>query len=182
MRALERLIPVDTGPEGLLSIYLNDHRSGAEGAMALASRSARSNADNDVGAYLTGHFLPELRVERARLESARTALDVADNPFKQWAARVGEFVGRAKLNGAVSGYSPLSRVVELELLIAGVATKRQLWRSLGTVSAGGGFDDDIARADEQIDRLTELHRWAVSEAFYGVSIDIGPAPADGDST
>jgi hypothetical protein len=35
-----------------------------------------------------------------------------------------EKVGRLKLNGQLTGYSPLSRVVELEGLLAGIAGKR----------------------------------------------------------
>jgi hypothetical protein len=35
-----------------------------------------------------------------------------------------------KLNGQLRGYSPLSRLDELELLQIGVAGKRRLWRAL----------------------------------------------------
>lgn len=178
MYLIDRFVTLDADPYGLLSIYLNDHRAGAEGASALTARCARSNADNDVGAYLTGRFLPELRIDRARLEAVRAGRGVGDNPFKQWSARLGAFVGQLKTNGALTGYSPLSRVVELELLISGVVSKRQLWQTLATVSGSGAFDDDIERADDQIDRLVHLHRWAVGEAFPAVSLD-GVAPPDG---
>ncbi len=180
MNLLDALLPPDAGPTGQLSIYLNDHRAGAEGAEALAERCARSNADNAVGRYLTDHFLPELRDDRALLETVRERLDVRDNPFKQWAARLGELVGRTKANGAVTGYMGLSRVLELEALISGVAAKRQLWRGLTTVSDADTYDARIARADEQIERLTSLHLWASEQAFLEDASERGDGGHDGD--
>lgn len=156
-----------TGTRGQLAIYLNDHRAGAEGAEALARRSARSNADNVVGEYLGGEFLTELRNDRALLEVLRERIGVLPNPAKQCAARVAEFVGRAKLNGAVTGPTPLSRVLELEALLAGVIAKRQLWRTAATLPdvEADLFEERLVSADDQIERLEELQRWAASIAF-----------------
>ena len=156
-----------TGTRGQLAIYLNDHRAGAEGAEALARRSARSNADNVIGEYLNGQFLPELRDDRALLEALRERMGVQPNPAKQFAARAAEVLGRAKLNGAVSGPTPLSRVLELEALIAGVIAKRQLWRTAAVLPdvEADLFEERITSADEQIERLQELHRWATRQAF-----------------
>jgi len=167
MNALDSLLGTD--PETQLAIYLNDHRAGAEGAEALANRSARANADNAVGAYLGGQFLTELRDDRALLEALRERLGVRPNLAKQCATRAAEFVGRAKLNGAVTGPTPLGRVLELEALIAGVVAKRQLWLTATTLpdADAGLFEERIARADDQVDRLQELHRWAAGEAFAG---------------
>lgn len=165
MHLSELLTRREPSPEALMGIYLNDHRAGAEGAGALARRCAKSNAGNEVGRYLTETFLPELALDRARLEEVRAQTGVGDDPVKQLGARVGEFVGRAKPNGALRSYSPLSRVLELEMLIAGVTDKRRLWATLSTVSGGGDHRDEIARAEDQIDRLSELHLWAIGEAF-----------------
>ena len=41
-----------------------------------------------------------------------------------------EKLGRLKLNGRLLGYSPLSRVVELEALVLGVRGKLSLWLAL----------------------------------------------------
>ena len=57
------------------------------------------------------------------LEVGRDRVKVAGG----WTA---EKVGRLKLNGRFAGYSPLSRVLELEGLIAGVNGKLALWHSL----------------------------------------------------
>lgn len=167
MNALDHLL--GGGAAGQLAIYLNDHRAGAEGAEALARRSARSNAGNAVGEYLGGRFLTELRDDRALLEALRERLDVPPNPAKQCAARIAELIGRAKLNGAVTGPTPLGRVLELEALIAGVVAKRQLWLTATTLpdADAGLFEERIARADDQLDRLQDLHRWAAGEAFAG---------------
>lgn len=156
-----------TGTRGQLAIYLNDHRAGAEGAEALARRSARSNADNVVGEYLRGEFLTELRNDRALLEVLRERIGVLPNPAKQCAARLAEFVGRAKLNGAVTGPTPLGRVLELEALLAGVIAKRQLWRTAATLPdvEADLFEERLVSADDQIERLEELQRWAASIAF-----------------
>lgn len=152
-----------------LSISLNDHRAGAEAAEALASRSARSNADNVVGEYLGNEFLPQLRDDRALLEDVRQRFEVRSNPAKQCVARIAEFVGRAKLNGALTGPTPLSRVLELEALISGVTGKRQLWRALAALPANDSdvFDQRVARAENQLERLDALHRWAAAQAFDG---------------
>ncbi len=169
MNPLDHLLGTDAGSQ--LAIYLNDHRAGAEGAEALARRSAGANADNAVGEYLGGQFLTELRDDRALLEALRERFGVRPNPAKQCAARVAEFLGRAKLNGAVSGPTPLGRVLELEALITGVTGKRELWRTAITLPNVEAhlIEERLARADDQIERLQELHRWATTEAFDTVA-------------
>ena len=156
-----------TDADTQLGIYLNDHRAGAVGASALARRSAAANTDNAIGEYLGGRFERELTDERALLDALRERLGVRSNPVKQYGARLAELLGRAKLNGALTGPTPLSRVIELEALIAGVAAKRQLWRTAIALPDVDTelFEEQLTRADEQLDRLQELHRWATHEAF-----------------
>ena len=60
------------------------------------------------------------------------AVDAGRDRVKVTAAWVGEKAGRLKPNGQLTGYSPLSRVVELEGLSLGIEGKRLLWVSLGT--------------------------------------------------
>lgn len=153
-----------------LQIYLNDHRAGAEGARALAERSAKSNSGNTVGDVLINRFIPELRDERSVLDAARRKIGARDNTMKQWAARAVEFGGRAKLNGSLLEPSPSSTVVELEALMAGVTDKRDLWRVLDTI----GYPDDqqygdlIDQSDRQLGYLGDAHRWATLRAFGGM--------------
>ncbi|MGH2986704.1 MAG: hypothetical protein ACRDLO_08460, partial [Solirubrobacterales bacterium] len=67
------------------------------------------------------------------------------------------------------GYSPLSRVVELEGLVIGVTGKLALWEALRD-SIGDGLDgvDFVAlgtRAQGQRTELEALRRKAAAEAF-----------------
>ena len=86
-------------------------------------------------------------------------------------AWVGEKLGRLKLNGQLRGYSPLSRVLELEALSVGVAGKLALWQSLQSVPGLSerlsGFDlDHLAeRARRQRAEIEEQRIKAASETF-----------------
>lgn len=156
----------------MIGIYLNDHRAGSTAGRALAERCAGSNRDTALGQYLTDEFLPQLALERQLLDRVRERLGVRDNPVKQFVARAGELLGRAKLNGQVRGYSPLSRIVELEALVGAVSTKRQLWRTLAALTTvdDNMFEARIVDADEQRDRLDRLHRSAVVELFGSLEV------------
>lgn len=172
-------------PEQLLAIYLNDHRAGATGGEALAERCASANEDNAVGRYLSTEFIPQLRDDLELLERVRRQFGVRPNRLKQAAARVGEIVGRAKLNGTLATYSPLSRVIELEALATAVSGKRQLWSSLATLTSAepNVFEQRMAVAVEQTTRLQALHRTAVVDAF-GPELDatIGDGAGNGERT
>ena len=88
-------------------------------------------------------------------------------------AKVGEKLGRLKPNEQLTGYSPLSRVLELEGLRGGVQAKLGLWDSLREVAE---HDDRLdpeqmaelqAKAQKQLDGLREQSRMAAHEAFVG---------------
>jgi hypothetical protein len=60
-----------------------------------------------------------------------------------------EIASRLKANGRLIGYSPLSRVLELEGLIMGITGKLEMWRSLQAIENGsriGGVDFDLLAA------------------------------------
>ena len=91
--------------------------------------------------------------------------------LKTAGAKVGEKLGRLKLNNELIGYSPLSRVLELEGLRSGVQGKLGLWDSLAQIAP---FDERLdrdeiaslaARAERQLEGLREHHRMAAREAF-----------------
>ncbi len=96
-------------------------------------------------------------------------LGVAQGRLKPLAAVFGERLGRLKLNGRLWGYSPLSRLDELELLQIGVVGKRMLWRALEHTHAGQlpefELDALAARASEQLRRLEALHQRAAALAL-----------------
>lgn len=156
---------VDDSPSGLLEIYLSDHRAGAAAARALAERCADSNRESALGQYLQDDFLPELAKEIEELEAFCRRKGFSTSTTKQLAARAGELAGRLKLNGRIWGYSPLSRILELEGLIVGVTGKQQLWSVLAELDAGGPFAELAQQAQRQREQLEHFHRSSLHEAF-----------------
>lgn len=143
-----------------LATYLNDHLAGATGGVELARRlrsSIRSDsrADNPLA-----QVCAEIEVDRDTLRRLMQRLEIRRGVLKPAVAWAGEKAGRLKLNGRLTGSSPLSRLVELELLFIGITGKRQLWRSLER-SLGESLDEFdfrqlAARADRQRNVVGEL--------------------------
>jgi hypothetical protein len=153
----------------LLAIYLNDHLAGATAGVELARRSESANRGSDFGSFL--HELGvEIESDRRELADLMGRLGIAQDRLKVAAAWTAEKVGRLKPNGALTGYSPLSRVLELEALSGGVEAKLSLWRALGELSADarlGDFDSErfIERARSQLEGLERHHRHAARLAL-----------------
>jgi hypothetical protein len=154
-------------PDGrLLAIYLNDHLAGATMGIELTRRSLRANRGTELGRFLEA-LLQEIQEDRRTLESMMEALGVPKSAVKPRLAVAAERVGRLKLNGQLTGYSPLSRVLELEGLTIGVAGKLSLWRNLrdgaGLAERLPDVDLDalIARAERQLSAIAE-HRVAAA--------------------
>jgi hypothetical protein len=155
--------------KGLLEIYLNDHLTGATVGVELARRLRSSNADDDTFGPPLAQMCTEIEDDRGSLEEAMRQLDIPRGKVKPAGAWVGEKLGRLKLNGRLTGYSPLSRQLELEVLYMGIAGKARLWRALES-SQGQHLDGiDFAqlgeRAAGQLARLEQLHLSAVALAL-----------------
>jgi hypothetical protein len=137
----------------LLGIYLNDHLAGATAGSALARRAHRNNRGTGLGAVLE-RVAQEIEEDRMELLRVMRLLAVEPSTFKRSAAVVTERVGRLKLNGRLRGYSPLSRVLELEGLIIGIEGKKNLWLNLrdGADLAERLGDVDLERLIERADR------------------------------
>lgn len=154
----------------LLGIYLNDHLAGATIGRELARRSEQSNRGSSFGPFLA-ELAREIDEDRRTLLGIMAALDVGVDSLKVGAAWLGEKAGRLKLNGRLRGYSPMSRVVELEGLALGVAGKRAGWRTLKLLApqlpalAPFDLDELERRADGQLERLEMRRREAVAAAF-----------------
>lgn len=148
------------GP-GLLSIYLNDHLAGATGGAELARRLARAERGSADGATLA-RLAGEIVEDRQALRELMHEVGVPVRQYKVYAGWVAERVGRLKLNGRLLSRSPLSRLVELELLRLGVEGKVAGWRTLKVVAAARGspsterLDALIARAHDQSETLEDL--------------------------
>ena len=152
----------------LLAIYLNDHLAGATVGVELVRRTARENAGTDLGAFLRDRLLPEILEDRQTLERLMRQPGIARSRPKIAAAWVVEKLGRLKLNGELTRYSPLSRLLELEGLAAGIEGKRALWLALGETTSVEGFDFDALaeRAADQRARL-EGHRLQAAARALG---------------
>jgi hypothetical protein len=153
-------------PMRRLDTYLNDHFAGATFGMELSCRAAAENRGTELGDFL--HVLHmEIVEDRRTLRDVMSALGVEASPLKPAGAWLLERAGRLKLNGQLRGHSPLSPLIELEGLEAGVAGKRSLWQVLGRAFPGDAplerfhLDALVARAEEQLRGLQE-HRLALA--------------------
>ena len=159
-----------------LAIYLNDHRAGAAAGTELAGRLWRRNRSGPWDARLHD-VLEALQAEKETLDAVRAALEVDGGQFRRTAALVAERVSRLKPNGHFLSYSPLSRVDELEALMAGVQTKLRLWIFLDlakpSLAALANFDFERlqAQSHEELATLGEIHEWAVRQCLV-----FGPHP------
>jgi hypothetical protein len=152
----------------LLAIYLNDHLAGSIVGVGLARRARASNEGSELGRTLA-EVEAEIEADQATLRRLMERLDVAESKVKPAGAWLAEKLGRLKLNGQLRGYSPLSRVVELEGLCAGVTGKMLLWRAMertfGSSLSGFDFAALAERADSQRRRL-EAHRLDAAEQAF----------------
>lgn len=158
------------GGASRLSVYLNDHLAGATVGVELARRAAGSNRSTDYGPVLS-ELAEEVERDRETLVAIMKRLGIGRDRIKVLASWGAEKAGRLKLNGQLLGYSPLSRLVELEALSLGVEGKLALWLSLrqthGADPRLGGIELDelIDRARSQRRRLERQRRRAADEAL-----------------
>jgi hypothetical protein len=152
----------------LLGIYLNDHLAGASAGRDRCRSARDANGDSELGRFLD-HLLGEIAEDRRTLLEVIAAVGVAPSTVKTALARLAERAGRLKPNGQLTGYSPLSRVVELEALSLGVEGKRRLWIVLGELGdqrlARFDFAALAGRAERQRDEIEPHRRAAARMAF-----------------
>jgi hypothetical protein len=162
--------PTDRAPDAdrLLGIYLADHRAAAAAGRRRVKRFADSNATSFLGASARD-------VSRQIEEDVRTLDEIIDrlgyraSRWKIAAALTAEQLGQLKINGRLRRYSPLSRLADLELLIAAILTKESLWQTLTVVAEHrpelGRFDfDDLQRRALDQRMQLEAHRAATARA------------------
>jgi hypothetical protein len=170
-------------PDRFLEIYLADHLAAAAAGLALVRRAARSNTGTRTGDTLR-RLAVEIDEDRHTLRRLVVDLGFAGSRSKEVVACAAEKVGRLKRNGQLRGYSPLSRVLELEALSVGIAGKLALWETLERVPDPGrrlrAFDLNhlVERALRQREEVEELRLEAVHQAFArGVSAARSGAPS-----
>ena len=158
--------------EKLVRIYLQDHHAGATAGLELARRIHGSNKQNEYGDAMA-KIVDEIAADRKSLESIMDDLGFGSDTIKDAGAWALEKVGRLKMNGQITGYSPLSRVVELEGLMTGITGKIGLWAALLELAP----DEprlDVARLERLRERgegqratVEGLRERAAREAFAG---------------
>jgi hypothetical protein len=154
----------------LLGIYLNDHLAGSTAGLELARRTANNNTGTLYESFLRD-LVQAIEEDKRELEGVMDSLGIANDRLKLAGAWMVEKAGRLKLNGQLTGYSPLSRLWELEGLKLGVTGKLSLWESLRKVAdhdsrlAVTDFDKLITRAKEQIEGLEKHRLDAAAEAL-----------------
>jgi len=158
--------------EKLVRIYLQDHHAGSTTGIELARRIHGSNKENEYGETMA-RIVDEIAADKKSLESIMDDLGFGSDTIKDLGAWALEKVGRLKMNGQVTGYSPLSRVVELESLVTGITGKISLWSALLQIAP----DEprlDVARLERLRERgesqrttVEELRERAAREAFVG---------------
>lgn len=113
----------------LLRIYLNDHLAASKGGLELCKRALSNNEGTPFSKPLE-RLASEIEEERRELVGLLDRVGGNPDAVKQGAAWVAEKAGRIKLNGQLTGYSPLSRLVEIEGLAVGIEAKLSMWRAL----------------------------------------------------
>ena len=159
-----------------LRVYMADQLALGVLWREIARRSQRSNEGTPVGDALT-RVADEIAEDVATFEQIMGRLGFPKARVKPALAIAGERVGRLKLNGRLTEYSPLSRFEELDVLRMGIDGKMVLWANLRDLAGLGArlpdvdFGALIERARRQRDTIEPFRQQAGREAFGA------PAPA-----
>jgi hypothetical protein len=158
--------------EKLLRIYLQDHHAGSTTGLELARRIRGSNTGNEYGQAM-GKIVDEIAADKKALEGVMDDLGFGADKIKDIGAWALEKAGRLKLNGQITGYSPLSRVVEFEGLMTGITGKIGLWVALLQIAPeeprldAAHLERLRERGESQRAAVEELRERAAREAFAG---------------
>ena len=133
----------------LLGIYLNDHLAGSTTGIELVRRACKANKGTELGRFLA-ELTMEIESDRRTLQRIMDGLGIRRDPAKVAGGWLLEKAGRLKPNGQLRGYSPLSRLVELEGLALGVTGKLAVWKALRLIA-----DTDPALDAAELDRLVD---------------------------
>jgi hypothetical protein len=172
------------GMDHYLRIYLNDQLAMGIVWRELARRSARNNQGGPAGAALT-NVAAGIAEDVTTFRDIMRRLGVPINPVKTGMAVLAERVGRAKLNGKLRSYSPLSKFEEVEILAMGIDGKKQLWTTLRDLAGLDerlpeiDFDELINRAARQRAELEPLRVAIGSETFQTTAALRPPREASG---
>jgi hypothetical protein len=149
---------MDADRHQLIGTYLNDHLAGSTVGVERA-RMARDANEGTEFAEPLARVCGQIEDDREALVAIIDELGVGRSRIKPVIGWIGERLGRLKPNGQLRGYSPLGRVIDLELLILGISGKLRLWTLLGEVLDGESSADLpalIRRAEGQRSTIEDL--------------------------
>ncbi len=149
---------MDADRHRLLGIYLNDHLAGSTAGVERARMARDANEGTEFAPPLAV-VCGQIEEDRATLESILDELGVGRSKIKPAISWLGERLGRLKPNGQLRGYSPLGRVVDLEMLLLGISGKLRLWLLLDELLDGETAADLsalIRRAETQRSTVADL--------------------------
>jgi hypothetical protein len=156
--------------EKYVRIYMQDHLAGSTAGLELARRTRGNTKGTEYGPALA-KVTDEIESDRRQLENIMRDLGFGADRLKNVAAWGLEKAGRLKLNGELTSYSPLSRVVELEGLLTGINGKWAMWVALLEIAPSEPRLDVALlerlrdRAEQQRATVEELRGKAAREAF-----------------
>ena len=154
-----------------LKTYLVDHAALTLSVLELAKRAKNSNPEGELAKFL-GEIIPIVEAERKTLQDMLRRIKGRESPLKNFAAWSAEKAGRFKLNDSLFTYSDLSRVVELEALLAATEIKTAMWDALATLAMTrsdfrdldlGGY---LRKNKTMGDKLRAFHRTAAHQALH----------------
>ncbi|WP_166822437.1 NAD-dependent epimerase/dehydratase family protein [Brevibacterium limosum] len=153
----------------LLGLYVSDHLTGATAGAERIERMAADFVDTPVFAALS-ELSAEIRGEHLYVRHLIGELGLRRRPVAEAVSWVGERVGRLKSNGSLLKRSPMTLVLEAELMRSAVIGKLGMWQTLDDNAEALGLDAEQFRefaqkAEHQREVLDTVHSYARSRAF-----------------
>ncbi|GAB3593671.1 hypothetical protein CFAEC_00175 [Corynebacterium faecale] len=155
----------------LLQLYMSDHLTGATAGVGRINRMANDFVDTPMFGRL-GRLVDEISAERDFLERLINDLGLQQKPHRQAAAWVGERVARIKSDGRILDRSPMTMLLETELMRGAVTGKLGGWEVLLEHAETLGLDPEvfvalIEMSKDQVKILDEIHAYARPRALRG---------------
>ncbi len=159
----------------LLGLYLSDHLTGATAGLSRLERMVGAYGDTDLGPDLE-RLAEQVSQERTLLQALIDEFGLRQRPHRQALAWLAEHAGRLKLNKRLLSTSPMTVVLELELMRSAVVGKLGGWQTLAELAPEldldkSRFEAFAERAKGQLATLERLHAQVRGPAFH-----IGQAP------
>ncbi|EKU47566.1 NAD-dependent epimerase/dehydratase family protein [Brevibacterium sp. LS14] len=153
----------------LIGLYVSDHLSGATAGAARIARMAEAFIDTPVYAPLS-ELADEIRRERGFVAELVTDLDLRRRRLVDAATWTLERLGRLKPNGRLLRRSPMTLVLETELMRSAIMGKLGMWQTLRDNADALGlaaevFDDLAENSRRQLRTLDAVHDYARTRAF-----------------